>query len=186
MRGVFELIDRRHALTACSRRRSGFSRRARRSRRCTTPRSPAALCSWRARAPAPPRPGAADRTPRRRSASVPARRAAGGTGRASAAATGFRPGACGGLRQRRERARSSLSIAVTLARSASRNANGPTPQNRSAMVFDFAGMTGDEPRQRLFARCGRLQERARRQGERRASHRHRSAPRAARPSRHAG
>ena len=45
----------------------------------------------RARAPAPRRPGAADRTPRRRTASAPPPPAAGGTGRAPRPSIGFRP-----------------------------------------------------------------------------------------------
>ena len=136
MRGVFELIDRRHRRQACSRHRSGFSHRARRSRHCTTPRSPAALCSWRVRAPARRRPDAADRKPRRRmlfnSGAVSGRRKRS----RFCTATGFSPARARPC-DSASSAASSLSIAVTFAFSARRSANGPTPQNRSAMVFDF-------------------------------------------------
>ncbi len=69
--------------------------------------------------------------------------------------------------------RLSLSAAVTRARSASRSANGPTPQNRSAIVLRVADMLRHQPRQRRFAGGGRLQERAGRQRHARAADRER-------------
>ena len=65
---------------------------------------------------------------------APAARADGGTGRAPAAAIGLRPGAAA-ARLSAAIAGSSVSTAVTRARSASRSANGPTPANRSAIAL---------------------------------------------------
>ena len=67
----------------------------------------------------------------------------------------------------------SPSAASTRARSASRSANGPTPQNRSATVFASADMIADKPRQHRLAFGRRLQEGARRQHDLRLADAHR-------------
>ena len=65
--------------------------------------------------------------------------------------------------ERGRRAASSLSAAVTRARSASRKAKGPMPQNRSATRLAPPTCARTSLRQRGFAFGGRLQEYARRQ-----------------------
>ena len=67
MRGVFELIDRRHAFEPVAAGNQQSRHRARRWRRCRTPRSRSGISIWRSRAPAPPPPDAADRTRSHRS-----------------------------------------------------------------------------------------------------------------------
>ena len=49
----------------------------------------------------------------------------------------------------------------------------PDAAKQIGHVFGLADMAADEPRKRLFACRGRLQERARRQSDPRAAHRHR-------------
>ena len=79
---IAELIDRRDRGESGSRRRPEFRHRGRMSPHRRTPRPRSAPRFWPVRAPAPRRPGAADRRRRRRSLSARSQRRAGETGRA--------------------------------------------------------------------------------------------------------
>ena len=81
----------------------------------------------------------------------------------ASALTGFSPDVAVAAFCSAATAPASLSKAAIRAFAASRNANGPTPQNRSAMCLARPAMLRDQRGQRFFAGDGRLQERARRQ-----------------------
>ena len=83
---------------------------------------------------------------------------------------GFRPEAVSAARLSAAMAASSSSAANTRAFAASRSANGPTPQNRSATVFGAGACSEHEPRQHGFAFRRRLQKRRRRQRHGRCAH----------------
>ena len=131
------------------------------------------------------RPGAADRTPRRRSARAPA--ATNGRRNRSRRCAVDRLEAVRRRRGALERGDRGL---VAVGRGDARALGEPQRERADAAeqvgdCFARRAMRRDQPRQRCLACGGRLQERARRQRHASRAHRARSAPRAARPARRA-
>ena len=167
MRRPQELVDRRHAIHACSRHRSGCAGRAPASPDCRRPRRPAARRSGRSAWPGPRRRRAAGRRPARRSCvqllegQRPAEEVAPLAGHAlQPGGVAIRPVECRKRRPRRPPPHAPRDLRPAAARRCRSRKTGRRPSWRARRCAPTSAG------HRLLGGFGRLQEAAGRHGDR--------------------